>query len=252
MEAFQNIYGQRFPGPSFKISDSTSASITVNGLIQGIYTFELTVTDDKGATGKDTVEVKVNPTTSTSSTTNTAPTADAGPDKTITLPTNSILLSGSGTDVDGSITTFSWTKISGPSTFSIVNSSSAVVNIQELIAGIYLFELKVIDDKGDAGRDTVQVKVNPASNIEPTAHAGLDKSIKLPTNSVSFSGSGSDADGTITGYQWTKISGPSAFTIENPTMLLRTYPGLLRGNYQFELEVTDDKGGIGRDTVELM
>ena len=63
----------KISGPSsYKISDSTSASTTVNGLIQGIYTFELTVTDNKGATGKDTVQIKVN------AADNVAPTANAG------------------------------------------------------------------------------------------------------------------------------------------------------------------------------
>ena len=70
----------------YKISDSTSASTTVNGLIQGIYTFELTVTDDKGATGKDTVQVKVN------AADNIAPTLNAGTDQTITLPSDSVSL----------------------------------------------------------------------------------------------------------------------------------------------------------------
>ncbi|MEO9893238.1 malectin domain-containing carbohydrate-binding protein, partial [Aurantibacter sp.] len=45
---------------------------------------------------------------------NELPIADAGDDKTITLPTNSVELVGSGTDSDGTIDSYAWTKVSGP------------------------------------------------------------------------------------------------------------------------------------------
>ncbi len=74
------IYGQRSSGlqPLFQIIPM--ATTTVNGLVQGNYQFELIVTDDKGAIGKDTVNVTVNPAP------NIPPTANAGVDQTITLP----------------------------------------------------------------------------------------------------------------------------------------------------------------------
>ena len=68
--------------------------------------------------------------------------------------------------------------------------------------------MKVTDNKGATGLDTVQVTVN-AANIAPTANAGIDQSIKLPTSTVTLSGSGTDPDGTISAYRWTKISGPA-------------------------------------------
>ena len=52
-------------------------------------------------------------------------------------------------------------------------------------------------------------------NIPPTANAGTDQTITLPTNTVSLSGSGTDPDGTISSYSWTKISGPASGTITN-------------------------------------
>src|SRR6185312_7087535 len=109
----------------------------------------------------------------------------------------SVSLSGIGTDPDGSISSYSWTKISGPSAYSIASPTSAVTTISGLIQGVYLFELKVTDDKGAIGCDTVQITVKVAPNVAPTASAGADKTITLPTNSVSLSGSGTDSDGTI-------------------------------------------------------
>src|SRR5450756_991379 len=132
-----------------------------------------------------------------------------------TLPINSLTVSGSGSDADGTVVSYVWTEISGPSTYNIVNASSAVTDVTGLIQGVYQFELKVTDNNGATGTDIIQVTVNAAANIPPVANAGLDQTITLPTNSVTLTGSGSDADGTVVSYVWTKISGPSNYNIVN-------------------------------------
>ena len=49
-------------GPNWAtIVHSGSASTSIKGLIEGTYLFQLMVVDDKGATGLDTISVKVNP-----------------------------------------------------------------------------------------------------------------------------------------------------------------------------------------------
>ncbi|HET9745506.1 MAG TPA: PKD domain-containing protein [Chitinophagaceae bacterium] len=94
--------------------------------------------------------------------TNKAPIALAGTDQTVTLPTDSILLDGSASkDPDGSITVWAWTKISGPSSFIIVNASTVQTQVSYLLQGIYQFELKVTDNAGLLSKDTVQVTVLP-------------------------------------------------------------------------------------------
>jgi len=74
----------------------------------------------------------------------------------------------------------------------------------------------------------MQLTVNPAPNKAPTANAGADITITLPTNSTSLNGIGTDVDGTITNYQWTKISGPAA-TISNATSTQATANALVQG-----------------------
>ena len=128
---------------------------------------------------------------------NIPPVSNAGSDQTITLPTNSINLSGSGTDPDGTIVSYEWTKISGPAAGTITNATSATTTVTGLVQGVYQFELKVTDNNGATGKDTIQVTVNAAANIPPTANAGTDQTITLPTNTVSLNGSGTDPDGTI-------------------------------------------------------
>ena len=232
-------------GPtSGTITNATSASTTVTALVQGTYKFELKVTDNSGAIGRDTMQVTVNAV-------NIAPTANAGLDQNITLPTSSASLTGSGTDVDGTIVSYAWTKISGPATFTITSATSASTTVTALVQGTYKFELKVTDNIGATGKDTVQVNVNVATNIAPTANAGIDKTISLPTNSVSLAGSGTDTDGTIASYAWTKVSGPTSGTITSSTSASTTVTALIQGTYKFELKVTDNSGAIGRDTMQV-
>jgi len=117
----------------------------------------------------------------TSSTTNQAPKAIAGANQVITLPINTVTLTGSAADTDGSITKYSWAKISGPSSGTIVSPLGAVTTILNLVEGVYQYQLTVTDDDGATGKDTVQVTVNaviggnllPAVNPANTIN-GLD------------------------------------------------------------------------------
>jgi hypothetical protein len=95
------------------------------------------------------------------------PIANAGPDQVITLPTDSVLLDGtSSSDPDGKISSFLWTKISGPASFTIIKASDSITVAKALVAGIYQFELRVTDNGGLSAKDTVQVILDdPASNL---------------------------------------------------------------------------------------
>ena len=224
-----------FPGP-----------YNCTNLALGIYKFELTVTDNAGATGKDTVTITINQAT------NQPPVANAGVDINITLPTNSVTLSGSGTDADGTITSYQWAKVSGPTQYTIASPNSAKTTVSNLSQGIYKFELTVTDNGGATAKSSMQVTVNAApANQPPIANAGANINITLPANSTTLSGSGTDADGTVTSYQWTKISGPSQFTIVSPAAAKTTVNNLAQGIYKFQLTVTDNDGATGKDTATV-
>lgn len=95
---------------------------------------------------------------------NSKPVANAGPDKTLTLPTNSVILNGSGSDADGTITAYTWTKVSGPAA-TLSNANTASLSLSDLVAGIYVFRLTVRDNFPETGSDDVRVTVNyPANN----------------------------------------------------------------------------------------
>jgi hypothetical protein len=96
-------------------------------------------------------------------TTNQAPVANAGSDKTITLPTTSVTLSGSATDADGTIASYKWTKVSGPNTPVFSSTTSRTPTVTSLIAGTYTLRLTVTDSKGATDYDDVKVIVNTTS-----------------------------------------------------------------------------------------
>jgi hypothetical protein len=234
-------------GPEqYTITSATSSQTTITGLTEGTYTFELTVTDDDEAIGKDIVTITVNPEPP-----NQAPSANAGSNQAITLPVSTVTLNGSGTDNDGTIVSFTWTKIAGPEQYSITSGETSQTTVTGLTTGVYSFELVVADNDGATGKDTVIVTVNPAppTNQLPVANAGADQAIATPSNSITLAGSGTDADGTIASYQWTKISGPTQFTISSPNSAQTNVTNLAQGVYGFALRVTDNQGAIGRDTV---
>ncbi len=88
------------------------------------------------------------------------PIADAGEDRTITLPNNSLILDGSGSDPDGgTITTYQWTQVSGPSMATLNGMDTDDLEISDLVEGVYVFELTVTDDDNDTGSDQAMVTV---------------------------------------------------------------------------------------------
>jgi TolB protein len=104
----------------------------------------------------------------------------------------------------------------------------------------------------NAHESNARGRKGPKTNRPPIANAGADQVISLPTNTVSLNGSAStDPDNNITSYQWTKISGPSSFTIANPNSLQTQVTNLVAGDYQFELKVTDQFGLYNKDMVQV-
>jgi len=91
---------------------------------------------------------------------NKPPIAKAGNDQTLTYPVTTALLDGgNSSDNDGSISMYLWRQIKGPGQSFISTASKAVTNVNQLIQGVYEFELKVSDNNGLSSKDTVVVTV---------------------------------------------------------------------------------------------
>ncbi|MEI9958259.1 MAG: hypothetical protein WDM90_18585 [Ferruginibacter sp.] len=126
---------------------------------------------------------------------NIPPTANAGPDQNITLPTNAVNLQVLVLMLTGLLHLMHGLKYPANCRYYCNTTAAATTNVTGLAQGTYLFVLKVTDNGGAAGTDTMQVTVNAAANIPPTANAGPDQNITLPTNAVNLNGSGTDTDG---------------------------------------------------------
>ena len=179
------------------------------------------------------------------------PVANAGNDQTIQLPASTFTLSGSATTPQGTITNYTWTKVSGPNNPLINNAASATTSVSGFVAGTYVFQLQVTNDGGLSAVDEVTVTVVAESASVPVANAGADQTIQLPLSFFVLSGSGTTQKGTITDYLWTKISGPNNPIIDNASSASTSVSGFAPGTYQFQLQVTNSFGMSAKDTVVI-
>jgi len=234
------------PGAATIVSPGAAISV-ISGLSAGTYIFTLTVTDADGASDVDSLNVVVK------GALNSPPVADAGTNKTLTLPANSVQLDGSKSkDPDGTISSYVWSQLSGPSTASFTNANSPSAVASGLIAGQYVFELTVTDNKGATGKAQVKITVVDAANQPPIANAGSGKSITLPVNSVSLDGSAStDPEGGVLSYSWSEVAGPSSASFTNAGAVSATASNLVAGQYTFQLSVSDNKGASSQAQVKI-
>ncbi|WP_375579330.1 tandem-95 repeat protein [Marivirga tractuosa] len=226
------------------ISGENSSSLVIDELKEGIYDFQITVEDNDGSLASDEVRVTV-------TALNTPPIANAGPNKTITLPQDSVEINGSGVDEDGTVEGYQWAQINGPSTADLINDDQASMEAKNLVAGQYRFEITVTDNDGETGTDIMVVNVNEENNNSPTVNAGSNRNIDLPTNSITINGTASDSDGTLATIEWTQISGPSSAALLNTNTLNLTATELIEGEYIFQLSVVDDDGAQASDQMKL-
>ncbi len=171
-----------------------------------------------------------------------APTANAGPDQTVQLPVT-ITLTGTGSTLNGHITGYLWSLVSGPNVPVINRPSSATTTVSGLIAGSYLFQFMVVDTAGLTGIDTTRIQVNPALiqtlSLQPTNN---------PTEVMYFGGNGVNESGPSPEYNagaWTTggtpivlrsiaqfdlSSIPAGATIISAKLSLYSSPNPLNGN----------------------
>jgi hypothetical protein len=100
-------------------------------------------------------------------------------------------------------------------------------------------------------RDNFQQTVL-SQKIPPVALAGADQVLLLPIDSTILSGKGTDADGTIIKYEWSKVRGPAAFSFPNVLNSTAKLNGLTMATYIFTLKVTDNDGLTASDNVSVI
>ena len=200
---------------------------------------------------------------------NQLPIAKAGEDRIIPLSWNYMptIWGNTSIDPDGKIVSYRWTKISGPSSYTINNPTGNYTKLTNLVAGQYVFRLTVTDNKGGVSTDDIVITMTSSSytgtippvsggntsNALPVANAGADRSIPLSWNydPTIWGNTSKDSDGYIVAFKWTKVSGPSSYTLQTPNANYTKITNLVAGTYVFRLTVTDNKGGTSTDDVTI-
>ena len=89
------------------------------------------------------------------------PIVNAGPSQTITLPADSITLTGKVVDSGSKVVGYLWSEVSGPNVPVITAEGSISTKVKGLVSGTYIFQLMATDTFGLTGVDTLLVIVNP-------------------------------------------------------------------------------------------
>jgi len=89
---------------------------------------------------------------------NKPPMVHVGANQTIYLPTQEADLLGSASDADGSIQSYTWSQVSGP-TVTLTNATSPVMTVEDLTEGTYVFKLTVVDNENMSASDNVTLTV---------------------------------------------------------------------------------------------
>jgi hypothetical protein len=104
------------------------------------------------------------------------------------------------------------------------------------------------------------VVVSVSKNTPPEVSAGADTYVYVPADFITLSATATDAENNIDTYNWRQISGPTHEIIQTPDsyrnsttlFYLNTISRLKKGEYSFELTVTDIGGLSGKDSVNFI
>src|SRR5690606_18836384 len=91
----------------------------------------------------------------------------------INYPVNSASLNGSGWVENGSISSYLWTKTTGPAGGNISDRNSATTNITNLNKGVYEYELTVTDNKGMTAKSSLKLTVHSTEELLPAVNPGI-------------------------------------------------------------------------------
>ena len=225
------------------LSNPTAVTPSIPVDVFGPYVIQLVVNDGQLNSAPDSVTVN---------TSNSAPSANAGPDQTVPVGTTVQLSGAHSTDIDGQALSFTWSVTTRPSGSSaaLSNTSAVAPTINVDRPGSYVLQLIVNDGFVSSTPDTITITT---VNSPPVAKAGPDQTVNVGST-VNLNGSASsDVDGNPLTYVWSMTSRPagSAATLLGPNTVTPTFVADLAGQYIVQLIVNDGTVNSAPDTVVI-
>jgi hypothetical protein len=227
------------------LSSATSARPTFTAAVAGDYVAQLIVNDGKVDSAPNSVIV-------VASAANVQPVANAGDDKNVTVSTLVSLDGTNSTDANFDTLTYQWDWMASPSTAPTLSSAtSPKPTFTPATAGTYVLTLTVSDGKLKSNPDPITINVS-AVNSAPVANAGIALTVSN-ANTLTLSGSGTDANGDTLTYKWyltSKPSGSQAALTLSTTAAPTLTPDQI-GVYVATLIVNDGKVDSAPSTVTI-
>lgn len=191
-------------GTAVTLAPPGNATTTFVAPDSGTLTFQLTVTDNGGASHSDTVTVTVNG----------IPVANAGPNRTVAAGA-AVSLAGSATD-DGTLVSYEWTQTGGPPVPLDDANAATASFLAPSTPALLTFQLTVTDDLGATHSDSVSVNVIIPSDTAPVIGRHPNNPITLEHGSAMLIAGASGEDLT---YEWRR-GGTVVKTGPEPFLLL--------------------------------
>lgn len=170
---------QQTSGQSVQLTatdEATSSFTTPVSTQQHTLSFSLKVTDNEGSTATDSIDIVVNPV-------NQSPTVNAGDNINVDAR-QSVSLTASASDVDGSIETYLWEQLEGPSVnINTSDTPMASFNAPDVDSEANLvIRLTVSDNEGASTSDTMTVVVSPKALFNDSQVIADTSAYKLQHN----------------------------------------------------------------------
>ncbi len=230
-------------GSASQIGNSGSVSASFEPDLLGQYTIQLVVND--GFTDSD-------PDLMTIDSSNVAPVANAGDDRSALLD-QLIDLDGSlSSDAEGDALTYNWSIISQPNggSAALTGETSSTPSFQMSAFGDYVVQLIVNDGFQDSVPDSLIIT---SENLAPVANAGEDADYEVDDSVVLNGSSSYDPEGMELSYQWSFTSLPDDTNVEleDTSKMSPSFAPDVAGTYVVQLTV-DDGEFTDSDTVTIV
>ncbi len=230
-------------GSTSQIGSSESVSASFEPDLLGQYTIQLVVNDGFSDSDPDVMTIDSS---------NVAPVAKAGNDRSALLDQLISLDGSASSDAEGDELTYSWSIISQPSggSATLTGEASSTPSFQMSAFGDYVVQLIVNDGYQDSVPDSLIIT---SENLAPVANAGEDSEAEIE-DSVALNGSASyDPEGMELSYQWSFTSLPDDANIEltDVSTMSPSFVPDVAGTYVVQL-IVEDGEFTDNDTVTIV